>query len=146
MFSYFLIKLPTHLTVEQMANLPLSFDREQSDGLRFEQLLTTLHDSALGIQHYSRPEQNSSVQTFREALEQTENAIASLVATNQQLYEEIERLKMTNKEADATELKKKLAQLNEELTMWRRAGTLRCRSKPCQEVFMTVSTSGHQGG
>ncbi|EGZ78068.1 hypothetical protein NEUTE2DRAFT_124608 [Neurospora tetrasperma FGSC 2509] len=33
--------------------------------------------------------------------------------------------------------KKKLAQLNEELTMWRRAGTLRCRSKPCQEVFMT---------
>ncbi|EAA28853.2 hypothetical protein GE21DRAFT_612 [Neurospora crassa] len=126
-----------HHTEPEMAYLPLSLDREQSDGLRFKQLLTTLQDSALGIQHYSGPEQYSSVQTFREALEQTENAIASLAATNQQLYEEIERLKMTNKETEATELKKKLAQLNEELTMWRRAGTLRCRSKPCQEVFMT---------
>ncbi|KAK3354422.1 hypothetical protein B0H65DRAFT_418195 [Neurospora tetraspora] len=44
---------------------------------------------------------------------------------------------MINKETEAAELRKKLAQVNEELTMWRRAGTLRCRSKPCQEVFMT---------
>lgn len=141
-FPHSLIKLPSYLTVEQMAYLPLSLNREQSDGLRFKQLLSTLHDSALGIQHYSRPEQYSSIETFREAFEQTGNAIASLLATNQQQYEEIKRLQMINKETEAAELRKKLAQVNEELTMWRRAGTLRCRSKPCQEVFMTVSPSG----
>lgn len=124
-----------------MAHLPLSLDKEQSSGHRFKQLLATLHDSAFAIQHYSTPEQYSSIQTLRQTIEQTGNAIAPLLATIQQQSEELERLQGTNKGTEAAELKKKLAQVNEELTMWRRAGTLRCRSSPCQEVFMTVSPS-----
>ncbi|KAK1774021.1 hypothetical protein QBC45DRAFT_55785 [Copromyces sp. CBS 386.78] len=130
-----------------MAYLPLFLDTEQSDALRFKQLLSILHDSALGIKQYSGCGQTSNIQTFKDAIEQTGNAIASLLATNQQQYEEIERLQMTTKGAEAAELKKKLAQLNEELTTWRRAGTLRCRSEPCQEVFMTYQAlKNHEKG
>lgn len=126
-----------------MEYLALSLDTEHSDGLRFIQLLSTLHDSALGIKQYSGCGQSSNLQTFKDAIAETGNAIASLLATNQQQYGEIERLQTTIKGAEAAELKKKLAQLNEELTTWRRAGTLRCRSEPCQEVFMTVSPSSY---
>ncbi|KAK3396226.1 hypothetical protein B0T20DRAFT_417132 [Sordaria brevicollis] len=130
-----------------MAHLSLSLDKGQSSGQCFKQLLATLHDSALAIQNYSTPEQYSSIQTLRETVGQAGNAIAPLLATIQQQSEELERLRVAYKGAEAADLKKKLAQVNEELTMWRRAGTLRCRSSPCQEVFMTIQAlKNHEKG
>lgn len=146
MFPHSPLTLQSDLIVKQKTYLPPSLDTEPSDAMRFRQLLSTLHDSALGIEHYAGFGHTSNVQTFKEAMEQTGNAIESLLVTNQQQYAEIERLRMTNKGTETTELKKKLAQINEELTMWRRAGTLRCRNEPCQEVFMTVSSPTSCGG